>query len=118
MNESSQSHADQLEPTKFDEWNVLEVEWDCITRRAKARFMDQWEKREDWKNFESRYHLFKAHDQLSVASYHSRQDESGELVKTNIADAVNHMLMAMATIGVDHQECEPVTSTDEIEVSR
>lgn len=102
------------EPTKFEEWTLLEVEWDCITRRAFARFMEEWERREDWKNFEAQYHVYKAQDQLSVASYHSRQDESGELVKTNIADAVNHMLMAMATLGVDHDECQPIQSEDEL----
>ncbi|ELY69322.1 zinc ribbon domain-containing protein [Natrinema versiforme] len=102
------------EPTKWDEWTLLELEWDCITRRAKARFMEEWEKREDWKNFESRYHVYKAQDQLSVASYHSRQNDSGELTKTNIADAVNHMLMAMATLEVDNEECQPITSEGEL----
>jgi len=108
--------AEEYEPTKFEEWTLLEVEWDCITRRAKARFMEEWERREDWKDFEARYHVYKAQDQLSVASYHSRQDrdETAELVKTNIADAVNHMLMAMATLGVDHDECQPVQSAEEI----
>jgi hypothetical protein len=109
------SQSDHVgEPTKFEEWTLLEVEWDCITRRARARFMEEWETREDWKDFEARYHVYKAQDQLSVASYHSRQEDSGELVKTNIADAVNHMLMAMATLGVDHDECHPIQSEDEI----
>lgn len=100
------------QPTKHEEWTLLEVELDCITRRAESRFMEEWEKREDWKNFESRYHIYKAQDQLSVASYHSRQDETDELVKTNIADAVNHMLMAMATLDVENGECQPITRED------
>jgi len=37
--------TDQHEPTKYEEWSLLEVEWDCITRRAKARFMQEWEER-------------------------------------------------------------------------
>jgi hypothetical protein len=102
------------EPTKWEEWSLLEVEWDCITTRAKARFLEEWEKREDWKNFEARYHVYKAQDQLSVASYHARQDDTDELVKMNIADAVNHMLMAMATLDVDHDECQPITTEAEI----
>jgi len=106
-------HADP-EPTKYDEWNLLEVQWDCITRRARARFMEEYEKREDWKEHEARYYVYKAQDQLSVASYHARQDETDELVKTNIADAVNHMLMAMATLGVDHDDCQPIQSDEEL----
>ncbi|MEF8782700.1 MAG: hypothetical protein V5A39_06880 [Haloarculaceae archaeon] len=70
----------------------VEVEWDCITERARARFLDQFDKREDWKQHEARWHLYKAHDQLSVASYHARQDDVEELMKTNIADAVNHYI--------------------------
>lgn len=104
------------QPSKFEEWSLLAVEWDCITERAKARFLDQWDKREDWKSFEARYHIYKAHDQLSVASYHARQDDTEEVVKTNIADAVNHMLMAMATLDVDHDECHPVQDTSEVAV--
>lgn len=100
------------DPTKHEEWTLLEVEWDCITRRAKSRFLEEWEVREDWKNFESRYHVYKAQDQLSVASYHSRQEGADELVKTNIADAVNHMLMAMATLDVENGECQPITRDD------
>lgn len=100
------------EPTKHEEWSLLEVEWDCITAWARVRFMDQWDKREDWKGHESRWHVYKAQDQLSVASYHARQDDTDELVKTNIAYAVNHMLMAMATLEVDHDGCQPITEDD------
>jgi len=100
------------EPTKHDEWTLLETELDCITERAKGRFMEEFDRREDWKNFEARYHVYKAHDQLSVASYHSRQDDVDELVKTNLADAVNHMLMAMATLDIDHDECQPIQTEE------
>jgi hypothetical protein len=106
------------EPTKWDEWTLLKVEWDCITRRARARFMEEWDEREDWTNFEARYHVYKAQDQLSVASYHSRQNDADELVKTNIADAVNHMLMAMATLDVDHDECQPITAEEDLPTDR
>jgi adenylate kinase family enzyme len=104
------------EPTKFEEWSLLMVEHDCILERAKGRFMEEFERREDWKAHESRYHVYKAHDQLSVASYHARQDEDGaeELVKTNLADCLNHVLMAMAAMDVDRDECEPVTDMEVI----
>lgn len=98
---------------KRAEWGALEAEWDCITRRARSRFLEEWDRREHWANFESRYHVYKAQDQLSVASYHARQadrhSDTAELVKVNIADAVNHMLMALATIDIDNDECEPIT---------
>jgi uncharacterized Zn finger protein len=107
----------ELEPTKWDEWNLLLVELDCLRATAKHRFSEEWEDREDWKQFESRYHVYKAHDQLSVASYHSRQDDVAELVKVNLADALNHILMAMATVEVDRDECQPVTSTEELDLT-
>ena len=99
--------SDEL--SKWEEWNLLMVELTCLHRRAEARFDEMWEQREDWKNHEARYHVYKAHDQLSVASYHARQDGTEDLVKTNLADCLNHLLMAMATYGVDHDGCQPVT---------
>jgi len=94
---------------KWEEWDLLMVELTCIHRRAKQRFSEEWVRREDWTEHEARYHVYKAHDQLSVASYHARQDDTEELVKMNLADCLNHLLMAMATLDVDHDECQPVT---------
>ena len=108
----------QHEPTKWNEWALLMSKLDCLEATAKHRFSEEFEKREDWKEFEARYHVYKAHDQLSVASYHARQDNAEGLVKVNLADALNHMLMAMATVEVDLDECQPITSEEELEAIR
>lgn len=104
------------DPDLAAEWALMETELDCLTRRAKARFVDQGEDgRSGWETEEARFHLFKAHDQMSVASYHARQDddiERDELVLTNLADALNHILMAMSTTDVDLDRCQPLMADD------
>lgn len=112
--------GETAEPRPSDEWAVLSVRLDCLTRTAECRFFEEAESgRSGWHRKEARYHVYKAHDQLSVASYHARQggEEAGRLLKANLADCLNHLLMAMATVEVDLGECQPVTSIEDLQTS-
>lgn len=46
-----------------------------------------------WENDEARWHLYKAHDELSSATHHAKMGKKTEMLE-RMADAYNHMLFA------------------------
>lgn len=50
-----------------------------------------------WRNDRAKYHLEKAHGELGMAGYHCRNGNDNQIV-TEIADAVNHLLFAIALV--------------------
>jgi len=92
-----------------DGWPLIDDQIGCLTRLAKRRYAENTH-REPWEQREARWHIYKAQDQLSISSYHYRQ---GNLTayESNMADALNHMIMAMITFGNDGGGCHPVGTT-------
>lgn len=76
-----------------------------LLRRAEQRFREvNPEKGGGWRYEEARYHLYKAHDELSLAAAVSREADSRGLMNHHLADALNHMLMAMDCYDVEGLE--------------
>lgn len=90
-----------------DGWVLIEDQIECLACLARERYEENSHKGQSWREDEARWHIYKAIDQLSVASYHYR---NGTLRKyeENMADALNHMIMAMLTFSVDNGGCHPV----------
>lgn len=91
---------------ELDGWVLIEDQIECLTRLAKRRYKQNTH-REPWEDQEARWHIYKAVDQLAVSSYHYRQG-SLEAYQVNMADALNHMIMAMLTFENDDGDCHPV----------
>lgn len=50
-----------------------------------------------WHDDHPKYHIEKAHGELGMAGYHARQpDHTKDDVQTELADALNHILFALA----------------------
>jgi hypothetical protein len=96
--------------TNPDGWVLLEDQLECLKEEAKRRYEVNTH-REPWQDQEARWHIYKATDQLAIASYHYRQD-SPEAYQVNMADALNHMVMAMVTFTQDPDGCLPVMDDD------
>lgn len=91
-------------------WPLLEDRINCLTSLAETRYTDNEGREPPWYEREPRWHIYKCQDQLSIASYHYRQDNATEY-EINMADALNHMIMAMLCYGNEHDEaCHPVMS--------
>jgi len=93
-----------------DGWTLLYDQLECLTQEAKRRYRANTH-RKPWQDQEARWHIYKATDQLAIASYHYRQ-QSPEAYKINMADALNHMIMAMVTYTQDTTGCTPVISDE------
>jgi len=91
---------------EMDGWRLVEDQIACLSRLAKRRYAQNTH-REPWENREARWHIYKAQDQLSVSSYHYRQGNL-RAYEVNMADALNHMIMAMLTFGNVKDGCHPV----------
>ena len=89
-----------------DGWQLVEDQIGCLSRLAKRRYAENTH-REPWEEQEARWHIYKAQDQLSVSTYHYRQGNL-RAYEVNMADALNHMIMAMLTFGNDKSGCHPV----------
>jgi len=88
-----------------DGWLLIEDQIGCLTSLARRRYAENTH-REPWQEQEARWHIYKAADQLSVSSYHYRQGNL-RAYEVNMADALNHMIMAMLVFGNDGG-CHPV----------
>ena len=98
--------------TDPDGWQLIEDQISCLSKLARERYQENTHRR-PWENQEARWHIYKTQDQLSVASYHYRQ---GNLrgYEVNMADALNHMIMAMLTFGnEDPESCHPVMKSED-----
>jgi len=91
-----------------DGWPLLESQGKCLLNTAEDRYWANKDKEEEnpWWVQEPRWHIYKAQDQMSIASYHYRKGELG-MFEVNMADAFNHMLMAFLTLGTK-EGCHPV----------
>lgn len=87
-------------------WLLIDDQIECLTRLAKQRYKENTH-RSPWQNDEARWHIYKATDQLAISSYHYRQ-ENIRAYEVNMADALNHMIMAMITFNNDDEGCHPV----------
>lgn len=88
-------------------WKLLEDQIDCLRRLAEKRYEENSHKGKGWVEREARWHIYKAMDQMAVASYHARNGEY-ELFEVNMADALNHAVMAFYTLDNDYDGCHPV----------
>lgn len=89
-----------------DGWILIQDQIECLTRLAKNRYAENTH-RKPWQDREARWHIYKANDQLSIASYHYRQDNL-RAYEVNMAHALNHSIMAMLTFGNDQKGCHPL----------
>lgn len=106
MSRLRRNYGAKMSKETSDGWVLIEDQIECLTRTAKRRYKQNTH-REPWENKEARYHIFKASDQLSISSYHYRQ-ENLEAYQVNMADALNHLIMAMLTFDNDNEGCHPV----------
>ena len=89
-------------------WLLLESEMDCLVKLAEKRYKENSHKDMEWVDKEARWHIYKAIDQLSISSYHYRNDNLGKY-EVNMADAFNHMVMAMLTYtNLGKEKCHPI----------
>lgn len=88
-------------------WGLLDDQLGCLWRLCEERYEENAEKGMTWMDEEPRWHVYKTIDQLSIASYHYRNGDHEEF-EVNMADALNHMVMAICTLGNDYDGCHPV----------
>ena len=88
-------------------WDLLADEIECLRRLARERYAENADKGTSWMEEEPRWHIYKAIDQMSIASYNYRNGDYEEY-EQNMADALNHMMMALNTLGNDYGGCHPV----------
>ena len=93
-----------------DGWLLIEDQIECLTRLAERRYAENTH-RSPWQEEEARWHIYKTVDQLAVSSYHYRQG-SLRAYEVNMADALNHMMMAMLTFENGSEGCHPVMAGD------
>lgn len=92
-------------------WELLEDQLQCLGDLAAVRYEENAEKGMSWADEEARWHIYKAIDQLAVASYHYRNG-AYKLFEKNMADSLNHQIMAILTLGNDYEGCHPVMKHD------
>lgn len=92
-------------------WDLLQDQIECLARLCEKRYEENDDKGLSWMDEEPRWHIYKAVDQLSVANYHYRAGDMEEF-EVNMADALNHMVMAFGTLGNDYDGCHPVMSDE------
>ena len=63
---------------------------------------------------ESRFHVYKAIDELAIASYHARRGSEfdRELMIENLHDSINHMAMAVLCFENDRDGCHPAMAEE------
>jgi len=88
-----------------DGWIMIEDTLNCLTNLACQRYAENTH-RKSWEEREARWHIYKTIDQLSIASYHQRQGNL-RAYEVNMADALNHMMMAMLTFSEGQEGCHP-----------
>lgn len=93
----SQTQNKGLDIDGFDGLNELLLDAERFIASADDRLVNVYhntDKGDAWVLEEARWHLYKAHDELSSATHHSKEGNLEEFMKC-VNDAFNHMRMAV-----------------------
>lgn len=97
-----------FDPDLHDDKTVrLKMQLPLLVETMERRLEDYSESRADdhWKHDHAHWHVEKAMGELSMAYAESKDGDDTDVMRREVADAVNHLLMAL-DIGAGHVELD------------